>query len=127
MILDEELCEKKVENKNSRAMHRPEIGITLRLSWYCLANCKIMIFSGWIDPDVIFQMPFKSLYSELCRKSYGHFAKTMHDRSELCTIVFQLNFRGCVVVIGSFIMNESIAGLSNIFILRFYSSIRGRE
>ena len=56
-------------------------------------------------------MPFESLHFELCGKSYGHFAKTVRDISELCTVLFQLNFRGRVVAIGFGTMNESIVGL----------------
>jgi len=33
-----ELCEKKGEDKNSRVVNRPEIGVTLRLNWYRLAH-----------------------------------------------------------------------------------------
>ena len=55
-------------------------------------------------------MPFESLHSKLCGKNYGHFANTAQDKPELCTVVFQLNFRGRVLVIGFCIMNESIAG-----------------
>jgi len=38
-------------------------------------------------------MPFESLHSELCGKTYGRFAKTAQDRPKLCTVVFWLNFR----------------------------------
>ena len=68
-------------------------------------------------------MPFESLHSELCGKSYDHFAKTAQDRFELCIVVVQLNFRGHVVVIRFFTVNESIAGLPKLFILGFCSSI----
>ena len=74
----------------------------------------------------MFQIPFESLHSKLCGKRYGRFTKTPQDRSELCTVVFQLNFRGRVVVIGSGTMNESVVGVPKLFILEFYSSIRVR-
>jgi len=41
VILDGELCEKKGENKNSRAVNRPEIGVILRLNWYYLEIEKL--------------------------------------------------------------------------------------
>ena len=37
----------------------------------------------------------------------------MHDRSELYTVVFQLNFRGHVVVIEFDTMNESVEDFLN--------------
>jgi len=120
-----ELCEEKGENKNSRAVNRPEAGVSFWLNGYCLAHQKIVIFCGQIDPWVIFQMHFESLHSELCGKSYRRFAKTAQDIPELCTVVFELNFRGCVMVIRFCTMNESVTTLPKICILRIYSLIGG--
>jgi len=47
--------------------------------------------------------------------------KTVYDRLELCTILFKLNFRCRVVAVVFCTMNESIAGLSTLFILGFKS------
>ena len=39
-----ELCEEKGENNNGMVVNKPKTGVFLRLNWYCLAHCKIMIF-----------------------------------------------------------------------------------
>ena len=70
-------------------------------------------------------MPFESLHSELYEKSYSRFAKTAQDRPKLCTIVFELNFKGCVLVIAFYAMNESIVRPPRLFILGFCSLIGG--
>ena len=65
-------------------------------------------------------MPLESLHYEFCEKSYVRFTKTMHDKLELCTVLFKLNFRSHVVVFVFCTMNESFAGLPKLFTLGFY-------
>ena len=65
-------------------------------------------------------MPFESLYFKLCGKHYGRFAKTEQDRPKLCAVVFLLNFRGRVVLIGFCSMSESVVGLPKLVILGFH-------
>ena len=39
-----ELCGQRGQNKNSSAVNRPKIGVSLQLDWYCLTHQKLVIF-----------------------------------------------------------------------------------
>jgi len=60
------------------------------------------------------------------KKSYGRFTNTAQDKLELCTILFKLNFKSCVVVFVFYTVIKSITGLPKLFILGCYASIRYR-
>jgi len=108
-------------------VNRPKIGVLFTNKLVKTDPLKNYDFLGVNRSMSYLSNTFRILHSVWFGKSYGRFAKTAQDKSELCTIVFQLNFSGRIMVIGFYTMNESVAGLSKLFILGFYSSIRGRE
>ena len=66
-------------------------------------------------------MLLESFHFEFCGKSCGQFANTAQDKSELCTVLFKLNFRSRIVAVVFCTMNESVAKLHKLFILDFRS------
>ena len=99
----------KGENKNGKAVSRPDTGVSLRLSQCGLAHHKLLIFGGKIDQCIILQITSESHHYELCGKCYGQFAETVLDRQKLCKIVFKPNFKKPIVGIMFCTVNEHVA------------------
>ena len=68
-------------------------------------------------------MPLESLHSEFFGKHYGRFMKIAHDKLELYTVLFKLNFRSRVVVGVFCTINKSVVRISKPLILGFHVSI----
>jgi len=64
-------------------------------------------------------MPIESLHFEFYEKSYGQFTKTTQDNLELCTVLFEVNFRRCVVVVVFCSVNKSVVGILKPLIMGF--------
>ena len=53
-------------------------------------------------------MPLEALYFEFCGKSYDRYAKTAQHTLTLYKVLFKLDFKSCVVVIGFHTVNKSV-------------------